>query len=424
MSDSINIDELESEIEDSGPLQNSVPKGDKVVENSDNVKNPGEGERFIEGQELLFVKVRFPGNAKAFPFFIGNRRFSYGQKVVAMSDRGMTVGHINSFPYKVKFVKSMLPIKNISKVATDEDFKRERELIDKEINAEKLCLKLIEKYKLNMDLTHVEFIQFGKKAVFYFNAPERVDFRELVRDLVSDLRMRIELRQITVRDRAAAIGAIGTCGRALCCSTFLPRYGNVAIKMAKNQKLALIPEKINGICGQMKCCIKYEDEVYREKGKKLPTEGRFIQTKNGDKGKVLRLNVLLEQFYLLTDKGEKRRYLGSQYLHNKVMDSKWSFPNQFDNIVDETKNIIGEDDGDEDISSLEKKSSNHNSNNSLKDVGSAAKVHTNTDTKSGRLDISKGEQHSSNVNSKSRVDSAKGKNFKRDNNKNRSKIDI
>jgi cell fate regulator YaaT (PSP1 superfamily) len=192
-----------------------------------------------------------------------------------------------------------------------------------------------------MILTHIEFTQFGKKAVFYFNAPARVDFRELVKDLVYDLKMRIELRQISVRDRAAALGSVGACGMQTCCSTFLKNYGNVSIKMAKNQNLALIPSKLNGVCGQIKCCIKYEDEVYTDKRKNLPKEGQFIKTKNGDIGKVLKLNVLVEQFEMLTDLGARRNYSAGQYL-GKESDapSTYRFPESFEHVVNETQNLI------------------------------------------------------------------------------------
>lgn len=313
-------------------------------QNDDFENKNGEEEkesRFKEGELLSLIRVRFPGNARSFPFLIGKRKFAYGQKVVAMSDRGMTVGYINSFPYEVKFNKSMLPLRSIAKVATEEDIRIQKDFRDHEKKAEVVCLRLIERYNLDMVLTHVEFIQFGKKAVFYFNAPERVDFRELVKDLVADLKMRIELRQISVRDRAAALGAIGACGLQTCCSSFLKNYGNVSIKMAKNQNLALIPSKLNGVCGQIKCCIKYEDDVYADKRKNLPKEMSIIKVANGDIGKVLKLHLLVEQFEILTDFGAKRRYAVSQFIGEDNLPPNYKFPETFDHIVDETKEVIG-----------------------------------------------------------------------------------
>jgi hypothetical protein len=184
-------------------------------------------------------------------------------------------------------------------------------------------------------------IEFGKKIVIYFNAPERVDFRELVRRLVQDLKVRVELRQISLRDRAAAIGAVGACGLQTCCSSFLKNYGNASIRMAKNQNLALIPTKINGVCGQIKCCIKYEDDVYTEKRKILPLEGSFIQAGNGDRGKILNLQVLNERFEMLTDRGERRVYFRTQYNPDTALPEGWNFPTQFEHIINETKVVIG-----------------------------------------------------------------------------------
>ncbi len=294
------------------------------------------------GDPITFVRVRFPGNAKSHPFHLGKRRFNYGQKVMAMSDRGMTVGYINSFPYQLPFEEKMLPLKTISKAASEEDLIEQKGLAEKERSAERLCLDLIEKYNLEMILTHVEFINFGKKAVFYFTAPERVDFRQLVKELVQNLKKRIELRQISLRDRAAAVGAVGPCGLQTCCSSFLSSYGSVSIKMAKNQNLALIPNKINGVCGQLKCCIRYEDEVYSQKRSKLPQEGKFIKAANGDIGKITRLHVIKEEFEMLTDKGTFRRYACNQFdSKNSAPPKEWSFPNRLDHIVNETDKVIG-----------------------------------------------------------------------------------
>lgn len=303
------------------------------------------GPKYTKGEPLTFIRVRFPGNAKSQPFLMGKRKFNYGQKVVALSDRGMTLGYINSFPYEVPFNDQLLPIKSISKMATDKDIQEQRGHLDSERNAEVLCRQLIEKMQLDMVLTHVEIMHFGKKAIFYFTAPSRVDFRELVKQLLSQLKMRIELRQISVRDRTAALGSVGPCGLQTCCSSFLQNYGNVTIKMAKNQNLALIPSKLNGACGQLKCCIKYEDEVYTEKRQILPKEGSFIKVKNKDIGKVLRIHVLKEQFEMLTDKGFIRKYARNQIFDNPE-DSKppkeWSFPERFDHISNETNTLIGD----------------------------------------------------------------------------------
>lgn len=317
--------------------QESRAQNDALHEQADSRDNS----RYQDGQLLRFVRVRFPGNARSFPFHIGKRNFTYGQKVVASSDRGMTVGYINSFPYDVTYSKEIDPVRSIVRVATEEDFALQKDCFYKEKEAEKACLKLIEKYRLDMVLTHVEFIQFGKKAVFYFNAPSRVDFRDLVKELVGDLRMRIELRQISVRDRTAAIGAIGACGLQTCCSSFLTTYGNVSIKMAKNQNLALIPSKINGVCGQLKCCVKYEDDVYSDKRARLPRENHIVKLKNDDIGKVLRLNVLEEQFDMITDRGVIKRFTARVYNpKSHSAGSDYRFPERFESVDNQTSQIV------------------------------------------------------------------------------------
>lgn len=333
--------------------ENSVPSSDTIIsENTPEMtdaeyeaaeeKENREDSRFKEGQILRFVRVRFPGNSRSFPFLIGKRRIEYGQKVVAMSDRGMAVGYVNSFPYDVPFNKNMLPIRSISKVAMDEDIVKDREAYHQQKHAENICNDLIEQYKLDMVLTHVEFTSFGKKAVFYFIAPARVDFRELVKDLVGRLKTRIELRQISVRDRSASVGGIGPCGRELCCSSFLTKYGNVGIKMAKNQDLTLNFSKLNGVCGQLKCCLQYEDDVYREKRARLPKEGDIISTHTGEIGRVDRLHLLSEQFVMMTNRGVRKRYVVDLYKET-LNKEEANFPKEFDSVSDETFKVIGMD---------------------------------------------------------------------------------
>ena len=301
-----------------------------------------EDSRFKEGQILRFVRVRFPGNSRSFAFLVGKRHIEYGQKVVAMSDRGMAVGYVNSFPYDVAFNKGMLPVRSISKVAMEDDIIKDREAYHQQKNAENICNDLIEQYQLDMHLTHVEFTSFGKKAVFYFIAPARVDFRDLVKDLVGRLKTRIELRQISVRDRSASVGGIGPCGRELCCSSFLTKYGNTGIKMAKNQDLTLNFSKLNGVCGQLKCCLQYEDDVYREKRSRLPKEGDIIATHTGEIGRVDRLHLLSEQFVMMTNRGIRKRFVVDLYKETLNKDEA-NFPKEFESVSDETFKVVGLD---------------------------------------------------------------------------------
>ena len=332
-----------SNSEETGDSPSSVDpiiSEDHFSDDLDQEESKKEDTRFKEGQILRFVRVRFPGNSRSFPFLVGKRRIEYGQKVVAMSDRGMAVGYVNSFPYDVPFNKSMLPIRSISKVAEIDDIDKDQDAYRKQKDAENVCNKLIESHKLDMYLTHVEFTSFGKKAIFYFIAPSRVDFRDLVRDLVGKLKTRIELRQISVRDRSAAVGGIGPCGLELCCSSFLTKYGNVGIKMAKNQDLTLNFSKLNGVCGQLKCCLQYEDDVYKEKRARLPREGEFISTHTGEFGRVDRLHLLNEQFVMMTNKGVRRRYMVSLY-KDSVTKEEAKFPDTFDSVSDETFKVVG-----------------------------------------------------------------------------------
>ncbi len=275
--------------------------------------------KYQSGQPLTFVKVRFPGNARSFTFLLGKRKLSYGQMVMAQSDRGMAVGYINSFPFDLPFEDSMLPLKYISKVATQEDILQEKELIHREKKAGELCSDFIIRHKLDMNMTHIEFTQYGKKCVFYFTAPARVDFRELVKDLVGELKMRIELRH----------------------SSFLQEYGSASIRMAKNQNLTLVNNKINGVCGQLKCCIQYEDEVYVQKRRNLPEEDYYVKMKNGDIGRVTKLHLLAEEFEVITTQGTRRRYVAEQYDQTWRPAADFKFPDRFDHITNETSTVIG-----------------------------------------------------------------------------------
>lgn len=329
-------DQVDQEIEEAKEQELSQDNDSEEETDQDD-----QGETFTSGQRLQLVRVRFPGNSRPHTFLVGKRNYNYGQQVVAMSDRGLSVGYVNSFPYEINYHENMGKFRPITRAATDEDLIQQREQLHRERQADLIGKNMIEKHKLDMTLTHVEFTQNAKKAVFYFNAPNRVDFRALVKELVAELRMRVELRQISVRDRTAAIGAIGVCGLQTCCSSFLKNYGSVSIKMAKNQNLALVPTKINGVCGQIKCCMKYEDAVYVEKKKLLPKEGSIIQTAGGDRGRVYRTHILIEQFEMVTDQGRKRRYSVNQYDPQVTPPKEYQFPRELPFFQDETQSVIG-----------------------------------------------------------------------------------
>jgi cell fate regulator YaaT (PSP1 superfamily) len=336
-------DESESETDANGNIGNEDFSDSDLDGDETSRTEEEEATIFKDGQLLQFVAVRFPGNSKPFPFYIGNKKIPYGERVVAMNDRGVDIGFVNSFPYTKKYSKLMDPIRHIQKIAGAEDLAREREWQRKELEAKFYCESLIQQLKLNMELTHVKYTQFGKKAVVYFTAPDRVDFRELVKDLVGKLKVRIEMRQIYIRDRTAAVGGIGPCGQQLCCSSFLTKYGHVNIRMAKNQNLTLSPNRLNGVCGQLKCCLQYEDNVYTDKRKKLPTRGSFIQTTTGERGKVEDIDIIKEIFQMLTDKGIRKKFTSAYFDKKEKLPDTWSFPDGFDFITDETQVVVGKE---------------------------------------------------------------------------------
>jgi cell fate regulator YaaT (PSP1 superfamily) len=311
--------------------------GDESAQNIEQVQDT----RFHDGQVLRFVRVRFPGNNKPVAYYISDIDYHFGQRVIAPTDRGLAVGFVNSFAFEQKFHRGLLPIKSITRLATSEDAEVDVETFRQERRLRDVVDRLIERSQLDMQVTQVELSQGGKKAIFSFTAPTRVDFRGLVHEIVGELKMRIELRQVSVRDRAASVGGLGPCGRELCCSSFLAKYGNVGIKLAKNQDLSLNSSKINGVCGQLKCCLTYEDEVYQEKRKKMPRENAMVKTKDGNKGKVIRLHILSEQFETISPEGVIRRYVSEMW---DGLAEGLEVPKYFENgVTDLSKTVIGTD---------------------------------------------------------------------------------
>ena len=185
------------------------------------------------------------------------------------------------------------PLKKIQKIATKEDEKHQRENIKEEKKAFDICEKKIKEHKLDMNLVEARYLFDNSKLIFYFTADNRIDFRELVKDLASIFKTRIELRQISIRDQVKRLGGCGVCGRELCCCTFLKNFEGATIKMAKEQNLSLNASKITGNCGRLMCCLKYEEDVYKEKMKKMPHIGAIVKTKDG-KGTVDSIEVLKE----------------------------------------------------------------------------------------------------------------------------------
>ncbi len=243
---------------------------------------------------VTVVGVRFKKAGKIYYFDPDEIAIKLDERVIVETARGIEFGHVVVAPKQVREEEIVAPLKKVIRIATHEDIKQHKENKDKEKNAFEVCLKKVEEHGLEMKLIDVEYTFDNNKVIFYFTADGRVDFRELVKDLASIFRTRIELRQIGVRDEAKMIGGLGPCGKTMCCSTFLGDFEPVSIKMAKEQNLSLNPTKISGICGRLMCCLKYEHETYEKIIDKIPEIGSTVKTPKGV-GIVVGANVLLEK---------------------------------------------------------------------------------------------------------------------------------
>ncbi|MRX72936.1 stage 0 sporulation protein [Bacillus lacus] len=237
------------------------------------------------------VGVRFKKAGKIYYFDPNGFHIENGDFVIVETVRGVEFGKIVLADKIVGEHDIVLPLKKVLRVADDRDKLIVEENSNAASEAYHVCTQKVSEHGLDMKLVDVEFTFDRNKVIFYFTADGRVDFRELVKDLASIFKTRIELRQIGVRDEAKMLGGIGPCGRMLCCSTFLGDFEPVSIKMAKDQNLSLNPTKISGLCGRLMCCLKYENDEYESAKEQLPDLGEMIATPNGP-GKVVGLNIL------------------------------------------------------------------------------------------------------------------------------------
>jgi len=235
--------------------------------------------------------VRFKKAGKIYYFDPDVLKVEKGTNVIVETARGLEFGTVISGIKEVSESEIVPPLKKIVRIADENDVAQHRENIKKKKRAIELCQEKVNKHNLQMKLIDVEYTFDNSKIIFYFTADGRVDFRELVKDLAGVFKMRIELRQIGVRDEAKMVGGIGTCGKGLCCHTWLPEFEPVSIKMAKVQNLSLNPTKISGICGRLMCCLKYENDIYYELRKGMPEVGERIRTPDGI-GIVQESNIL------------------------------------------------------------------------------------------------------------------------------------
>ncbi len=240
---------------------------------------------------IKVVGVRFKTAGKIYYFDPGSLLPQEGDHVIVETARGLEYGEVMEGVKEVAEEEIVLPLRDVLRIATREDDEQYEENLKKKERALSICQEKIEKHHLEMKLIDVEYTFDKTKVIFYFTADGRVDFRELVKDLAGIFKMRIELRQIGVRDEAKMIGGIGTCGRSLCCHSWLPDFEPVSIKMAKVQNLSLNPTKISGICGRLMCCLKYENDVYVQMKKNMPDPGDRVRVK-GRQALVVDTNIL------------------------------------------------------------------------------------------------------------------------------------
>ena len=252
------------------------------------------------------IGVRFRKAGKVYYFSPGDEEIKAGQHVIVETARGVEYGHVVLGSHEVDDKKVIQPLKPVIRMATAADEEIERRNKEKEKEAFKICLEKIKKHELDMKLIDTEYTFDNNKVLFYFTADGRIDFRDLVRDLASVFKTRIELRQIGVRDETKIVGGIGICGRPLCCASYLSEFIPVSIKMAKEQNLSLNPTKISGVCGRLMCCLKNEQETYEELNKKLPGLGDTVTTPDGLTGTVHSVNVLRQRVKVIVEINDEK----------------------------------------------------------------------------------------------------------------------
>lgn len=257
--------------------------------------------------EVEIIGVKFKPSGKTYYFAAEKNQAKIDERVIVETSRGLEIGIVATPNKMVKESEIVPPLRPVIRVASAADIKHAEENKEKEAEAFEICKKKIAEHKLEMSLVEAEYTFDNSKLLFYFTSDGRVDFRDLVKDLASVFRTRIELRQIGIRDEAKLLGGLGVCGRPFCCSSFLSDFVQVSIKMAKEQNFSLNSAKISGACGRLMCCLRYEHETYEEAIKKTPPLGSTVKTPAGN-GVVVETNPLAELIKVrLEDKPESPR---------------------------------------------------------------------------------------------------------------------
>ena len=283
-------------------------------------------------KNIIGVRFRKPG--KIYFFDSENHDVKNKDKVIVETAMGQELGEVAITNRSMPEEKLKTPLKPIIRIANNKDIKHYEDNKNKEKEALKICEEKIKEHKLDMHLVDASYTFDNTKLLFYFTADGRIDFRELVKDLASIFKTRIELRQIGVRDQIRRIGGNGVCGRELCCCTFLNEFDTVSIKMAKEQNIALNPTKISGNCGRLMCCLRYEQEAYESKLKKLPKVGAIVSTAEGE-GVVDNVEILKEIVRVKIKDGEDtfyKKYPASEIKIIKNIESKEIDPEEKENL--------------------------------------------------------------------------------------------
>ncbi|MBQ8381189.1 MAG: stage 0 sporulation family protein [Clostridia bacterium] len=267
------------------------------MENKENIEE-------IRADEVEIVGISFRDAGKIYYFAPGKLKLSVGQRVIVDTARGTEMGTVKIANKKVPAKEVVSALKVVTRVATKDDLARDAKNREMELDAALICKKKIASHGLGMRLVSVEYTFDNSKLIFYFTCESRVDFRELVKDLASTFRTRIELRQIGIRDAAKLMGGLGICGRKYCCSGFLTDFVQVSIKMAKEQNFSLNSAKVSGACGRLMCCLRYEHDTYEAAIRVTPPVGSIVKTEDGE-GTVIETKPLAEEIRVKLNDNDK-----------------------------------------------------------------------------------------------------------------------
>lgn len=283
--------------------------------------------------------VVFKEGGKVYYFAPGKDRYKEGMGVIVETSRGVEYATVVIPFSEVDDSKIVSPLKPVLRIATVKDKEIHRKNLEKKDDALKIVAEKIEKHGLDMKLIDGEFTFDGAKAIFYYSAPQRVDFRELVKELSQVFKMRIELRQVGIRDEIKMIGGLAPCGRECCCASCLPEFNKVSIKMAKNQGLSLNPSKISGLCGRLMCCLAYENDYYADACKKMPKIGSEVGTPEG-KGTVVNVNMLKMEVRVRIDDKEKDIFTYHDYPVTALKFKSSNKPEKEEEVPSDLKEIL------------------------------------------------------------------------------------